>query len=134
MPGLEDEGWLVGTRVRQRELGIIVDLAAAGDGVDVEGARSPPHAPFPASCLLGRLAAAEDLRRWQVTAREQDSVEVVGLVGSADRARLEDRGDRGRRDPRRGREAVDACLQVRKPVAEGAAKREDYQARVHPPP
>ena len=82
-----------------------------------------------AADALGRLAAVEHGRWRAARCCEQHGVQVIGLVGPPTGAGLEDRGDGHGDDPVAGRQGIDAGLQVRQPVAEVAAEREDTDPR-----
>ena len=100
-PGGEDEGPLVGPRMREGQVGVLAaDLARAArravlDEVEVEGARPPAHLAGPAVPVLDRDAAGRAGERGPCRVRaSDDGIEVCRLVRSADRVGLE----RGRDD------------------------------------
>ncbi len=103
----------------------LVDLVVADEeDVDVEGAGAPPLARDPARLVLQPLGDLEELARRSIRLHGDDGVEVLRLLGSADRVRRVDGRHRHDRDAVGGGEPVDRRLQGGGAVADVGAEAE----------
>ncbi len=119
---------LVQPGVGHDEVGL-VDLGVVDEeDVDVERAGAPPLAGHPPRLLLQTLGDLEQLARGAIRVDGDDGVQVVGLLGPADRCRLVDGRHGHDPDPVGGGEPVDGGLQGAGPVADVGT-----EAEVRPP-
>src|SRR5262245_8135837 len=119
---------LVQTGMGDDEVVLVDVLVADQEHIDVERTRSPSFARNAAGLGLQPLGDLQQLPGCAVRLDGDDGVEVVGLLGPADRRRLVDRRHRGDRHTVGGGEPVDGELQRAGPVVEVGP-----QAEVRPP-
>src|SRR6516165_874250 len=122
VPRGEDEGTLMGPRMRQDQFRVVAHDVTVDDDVQVERARAPDLVPDPPEDLLHPVAPFQDGVGGQRRRGDEHGVEVVGLLRAANRRGQVDGRHRDQVEPGSVEKRVDGPLQILEPVAEIAAE------------
>mgnify|MGYP001346170586 CR=1 FL=1 len=127
-PGQDDEGTLGRARVRHEEGGVaaahLVRCAGGAelDQVEVEGALAPPDGAGAAVAGLDAVQGREQIGRGEAGGAGRDGVEIVALLGSADRVGLDETRHAADADLRLETQLLHRSPQRRLAVAQVAAQ------------